>query len=249
MNRLKIKLAQLGHIPFSLNEKKLTSWNSELFIIDKTIDNYIFQLDSDTEFWGYSDKTLEKELPKNSDFDFLLTITNVPLDDAYYARRISDNRIILTLADISDILRYENLKFENYIMRNIYRYSLVYLMYGRRIPTMDENTNFTHDDTRGCIFDFNGNKAELIYSLDKPKICDDCKSKLKGQVQEKIPQQIIEISEKEIKRIRKGLFISLIDFVKKNPLLSLIITFIAGIIMSIIGAWIYDGLKLIICKQ
>ena len=233
MTKLKIKLAKLGHIPFSLNEKKLKSWKSDIFSIDKTIDEYMFQLDSDTEFWGYSDKTLEKELSKNSDFDFLLTITNVPLEDDYYARRFSGNRIVITFADISDYLRYENLKFENYILRNIYRYSLVYLMYDKRIPLMSEDTNFTHDDTRGCIFDFNGNKSELIYSLDKPVICNDCKSKLNGQVKEKVPTQIITTAEKEIKKIKKGAFIGLSDFVKGNPLLSLILTFVAGVLIII----------------
>ncbi|MFW6046995.1 MAG: hypothetical protein ACOCP4_04330 [Candidatus Woesearchaeota archaeon] len=248
MTKLKIKLAKLGYIPFSLNEKKLTSWKSDLFTIDRSIDEYMFQLDSDTEFWGYSDATLEKELSKNSDFDFLLTITNVPLEDDYYARRFSGNRIVITFADISDYLRYENLKFENYILRNIYRYSLVYLMYDKSIPLMSDDTDFTHDDTRGCIFDFNGKKSELIYSLDKPTICNDCKSKLNGKVKEKVPTQIITIAEKEIKRIKKGIFIRLSEFIKRKPILSLFLTFLAGVIMSILGTWIYDGIKILICK-
>ncbi len=242
MNKLKIKLAKLGYIPFSINDRKLTSWNSEIFIIDNRIDSYTFQLDSDTDFWGYSDKTLEKELSKNSDFDFHITITNVPLENNYYARRFSDNRIVLTLSDISDILLTENITFENYIMRNIYRYCLVYLMYGNRIPTMSEDTDFTHDDTRGCIFDFNGNKAELIYSLNKPNICSDCQLRLKGQAQYKVPNQIIELANKEIKRIKKSTFINLMDYVKKRPLLSLILSFIAGVLMSILGAWIYNSI-------
>ncbi len=244
MKRIKIKIAQLGYIPFPISHKKITSWKTDLFEVSSEIGQFTFQMDSDIDFWGYSDQTLENELPAEPGYDFLLTITNVPLQEEYYARRLSHNRIVITLKEVSDILRKENIDFENYIIRNIYRYLFVYLMYGKRIPLMSEKTNFTHDDTRGCIFDFNSNKSELIYSLDKPHICPDCKNKLDGRVQEKVPKFIIEKAEKEIQNIKKALYIKLMDFVKQNPLLSIIITFFTGIFMSVISSFLYDLIKI-----
>jgi len=243
MKKIKIRISKLGYIPFPINEKRIKSWKSDLFEVDSTIDEYSFQMDSDTDFWGYSDETLEKELPVNGDFDFLLTITNVPLQKEYWARRLSHNRIVISLREVSDILRRENINYENYIVRNIYRYLFVYLMYGNRIPLMSEKTNFTHDDTRGCIFDFNSNKSELIYSLDKPHICPECKGKLSGKVQEVVPQDIINTAEKEIQKIKKAGYIKLMDFVKRNPFISIIITFITGIFMSLLSSFLYNLLK------
>ncbi len=244
MKKIKIKIAQLGYVPFPVSHRRITSWKSDLFEINSKVEQYTFQMDSDIDLRGYSDQTLEKELPVEPDFDFLLTITNVPLQEGYYARRLSHNRIVITLKEVSDILRKENIDFENYIIRNVYRYLFVYLMYGNRIPLMSEKTNFTHDDTRGCIFDFNSNKSELIYSLDKPHICPDCKSKLDGKVQEKVPKYIIDRAEKEIRKIKKAVYIKLMDFVKQNPLISIIITFFTGIFMSILSSFLYDLLKL-----
>ncbi len=243
MEKIKIKIVQLGYVPFPISSKRITSWKSALFEIDSNIDQYTFQMDSDIDFWGYSDNTLENELPIQSDFDFQLAITNVPLQDDFYARRLSHNRIVITLRGVSDILRKENINFENYIIRNVYRYLFVYLMYGNRIPLMSEKTNFTHDDTRGCIFDFNSNKSELIYSLDRPHICPECKSKLNGQVQEKVSDVIIVKAEKEIRNIKKDIYIKLMDFVKQNPLLSIMITFFTGIFMSLLSSFLYDILK------
>ncbi|MCK4641261.1 MAG: hypothetical protein KAU06_07985 [Candidatus Marinimicrobia bacterium] len=249
MEKLKIKIATLGYIPFKIGFSKIIKWKSSIFEVDKSIDEYKIKLDSDTEFWGYSDKTIEKELPTNSGFDFLIAITNVPLEDKYYARRFSGNRICITFADVLEYMRYETIKLENYILRNIYRYSLVYLMYGNRIPVQYEKTNFTHDDTRKCLFDMNGNKTELIYSLDKPKICIECKHKLSGQIDQKVPDKIINTVEKEIKRIKKNRFQKINEFVKTNPVLSLFLTFLAGIVMSLIGTWLYELLRILICEK
>ncbi|MCW3787819.1 hypothetical protein [Plebeiibacterium sediminum] len=248
MKKIKIKIAQLGYIPFPISHKRITKWKSDLFDIDTTVDQYTFQMDSDIEFSGYSDHTLEKELPVQTNFDFLITITNVPLQDDFYARRLSHNRIVISLREVSDILRKENINFENYIIRNIYRYLFVYLMYGNRIPLMSEKTNFTHDDTRGCIFDFNSNKSELIYSLDKPHICPECKNKMNGKAHEKVPEYIVVKAEKEIKKIKKDVYIKLMDFVKQNPLLSIIITFLTGIFMSLLSSFLYDILKIYLLK-
>ncbi len=103
-------------------------------------------MDSDIDFWGYSDNTLENELSLQSDFDFLLIISNVPLQDDFYARRLSHNSIVITLRDVSDIFRNENINFKNYIICIVYRYLFVYFIYGNHIPLMSEKTNLTHDD-------------------------------------------------------------------------------------------------------
>jgi hypothetical protein len=34
---------------------------------------------------------------------------------------------------------------------------------------------------RGCLFDFNGIKSDLIYSSHSPTICDECKERLRTE--------------------------------------------------------------------
>ena len=113
---------------------------------------------------------IEKQLPQRDNADLLLAVTNVPLQDSYFARRFTDNRICMTYNSMTEILKLDNIPLENLMLRVLYSISFVYKRYGNRIPSMTEQTNFTHDETRGCIFDMNGNKTDVIYSLNKPQI-------------------------------------------------------------------------------
>ena len=69
-NKIKIKLGVIGYLPFDLNRKKIKNFKSDIFEIVGEVDDYHFNGDSDTEFWGYSDKKLNKEIPNNCEADF-----------------------------------------------------------------------------------------------------------------------------------------------------------------------------------
>src|SRR5208282_325017 len=113
-----------------------------------------------------------------------------------------------------------------------------------KIPDFGEVPGYTHDETRGCLFDMNGIKTDLVASCDKPIICDECQERLK---KEKVSNILIESTQKEIKRIRKDLYYRALDFVRKHPIWSLALSSIFALIIgttgSVIASFICDGIK------
>jgi hypothetical protein len=144
---------------------------------------------------------------------------------------------------MADILKISNIPTENLIYRLIYSYTLIYLRYGNRIPQIEEQTSFAHDETRGCLFDMNGIKGDIIYSTIKPKLCDSCVQKL---TDERVPINTINIIIKEIKHIDKALYFRLADFIKKHPILAIVLSTISAITIGIISSMIYDMLKYVV---
>ncbi len=237
--KIRIKIGVIGYLPFFLNKKIIRNYKSKVFEVVGDIENYHFNDDSDTEFWGYSDKRLNEELPDNYDADFFLGITYVPLEDNFYARRLEKKRIVLSYHEMYQILIEGHIPLENLLLRILYAYSLVYLRQNNQIPIQNENIGFTHDDTRGCLFDMNGNKIDVLFSLDNPIICDDCINRLRVR---KVPDNKINLVKKEIKKIKKRKFYKFSDFIKSNPLLSFFLSIVLGIIMNLLSKLIFETL-------
>jgi len=233
--KIKVKLAILGIVPFELNTKSLIDWKSELFEVDKIIDRYSINQNSDKADWEYSDENIEKQLPDNFNGNIFFAITNIPLEDNYYSRRLSNNRICITFCEMAKFLKNENIPIENLILRLFYAYSLAYLSHDKNLPSNIEFRSFTHDETKGCLFDMNGIKEEVIFSTNKPIICSTCVEKLKIH---KVPENLIHHSQKEIEKINKTLYYRLFDFIKKYPLLSLLLSALFAIILGVIGSLI-----------
>lgn len=202
-NKIKIKIGIIGYLPFKFDKNVIINYNSKIFEIVGEIEEFHFNNDSDTELWGYSDETLNYELPDNYNADFFIGLTYVPIEDNFYARRLKKNRVVLSYYEMYQILTEGHIPLENLVLRVLYVFSLVYLRQNNRIPPQIENIGFTHDDTRGCLFDMNGNKTDVLFSLDKPIICDDCTNRLRT---DKVSDNKIEIVKKEIRKIKKKRF-------------------------------------------
>lgn len=237
MKKIRIKIGVIGYLPFDFNRKMIKSWKSDGFEIIDDIDEFHFKNDSDTFSWGYSDKILNDELPKKYDGDFFLGITYVPIENNYYARRLEFNRVVLSYFEMFQILKKENIPMENLLLRVIYAYSLVYLRNQNNLPSQANILGFTHDDTRGCLFDMNGNKNDVVFSLDSPKICDDCTTRIRN---EKVPDNYTNQIKKEIGRIKKKSFYKIAEFIKKEPIISIIISAAFGISLSLIATIIFE---------
>jgi hypothetical protein len=235
MDKIKITVATIGHMPANFDKNKIKKWNSSVLSVNGEIESYSLNKDSDGYNWDYSDKSLAKALPNNYSGDFLICIVNVPLELNWYIRRLSNNRVVFTFHEIKEILSYSNIPLENIIYRILYAYTLLYKRSYNKIPTTEEHTNVAHDETRGCLFDMNGLKTDVIYSCHNPVICNPCEEKLK---QEKISNEVISKIKSEIKNIRKPLFYRLAEFIKRHPIMSLIISSIAAIILGAIGSYI-----------
>lgn len=233
MEKTKIKLVSIGHLPADFSKAKIKNWNSSIFQIAGDIESYSLSVNADGPNWQFTDEALQSQLPTHFDGNFLIAIVNVPIELNWYSRRLGGNKVVFTFHEIKDILSFYNIPLENVIYRLLYEYALVYRSHGNKIPEASEITKFTHDETRGCLFDMNGIKTDVIHSCNKPTICFECMERLK---RDRISDEIIKAAQREIKRITKPLFYRLGDFIKKHPLWSLIISALSAIVLGAIGS-------------
>lgn len=245
MDKVKIKLVTIGHLPLHLNLSQISIWTSEVFEFVGEIENFSLRCDSDSNGWVFSDVLLKAQLPAHNGADFLVAVVNVPIEDNWYSRRLGDNKIVFTFSQIRDFLARENIPLENAILRVLYAYTLLYRRSGNKIPGFGEAPSFTHDETRGCLFDMNGIKSDLVQSCNKPVVCEGCEERLKN---ERVSTQTIKTVQKEIRRIRKNIYYRVFDFVRAKPIASLVISSVFAILLgvtgSLIASSIYDSIKL-----
>jgi hypothetical protein len=238
MSKVKIKITILGHLPYLLDLNKIKNWKSDLFEVISPLNSFNISGNSDGSNWEFSDQNIEKQLPTRDGEDILLAVTNVPLQDNFFARRFSDNRVCLTYNEMTEILNFENIPLENLLLRVLYSVSFVYRRYGNRVPEITELTHFTHDETRGCIFDMNGLKTDIIFSLNRPQLCHSCVESLTNLPTNKIEKEIVAKVQCELLNIKKGLYFQILDFIKRRPIFAILISSIFAIIIGAIGSLI-----------
>jgi hypothetical protein len=235
MSKVKIQLVILGRIPFSIDLKLIENWKSDLFEVLPNVAFFNIVGDSNGPDWEYLDDNIQNQLPACNEGNILIAITNVPIEANYIGRRLTGNRICITYDTMVDILRMSNIPLENMALGALYYYSLVFKLYGR-IPLMEEDTFLSHDDTRGCLFDMVANKADIIYSMNKPALCQPCLVILTSSKGNRIEKNLIESVQKELKRIKKSLYYRITDIVKTNPLLAIAASFIVAISLGLISS-------------
>lgn len=244
MEKAKIKLVTIGHLPLHLDFSRVSTWKSDVFELTGEIENFALRCDSDSDGWVFSDALLKAQLPAHTGAEFLIAIVNVPIEDNWYSRRLGDNQIVFTFSQIKDFLAWDNIPLENAILRVLYAYTLLYRRSGNRIPGFGQAPSFTHDETRGCLFDMNGIKSDLIESCNKPVVCAECEERLRN---ERVSTQTIKTVQSEIRKIRKHLYYRALDFVKAKPLIALMISsafaILLGVTGSLIASYIYDSIK------
>jgi len=133
---------------------------------------------------------------------------------------------------MKEILSASNIPLENMVYRLLYAYTLAFKRKGNNILNGDDLTNFTHDEARGCLFDMNGIKTDVVYSCHSPIVCSSCIEGLRAGT---VSNEVIARTQKEIK---KPLFFQIADFVKKHPMWSLLASAVAAIVLGGVGSYI-----------
>lgn len=237
---VKIKLITVGIMPRGFDLDRITSWKSDIFSLDGNIENYEFRLSSDLAGWGFSDKNISNLVQTSDEANFTMILVNVPLEENYYSRRISNKCVVCTFYEIRQYLENDNIRITNAVLRALYAYSLLYTEYHQRIPIHSENYNFTHHETRGCLFDMTGNKEEIIESCASPIICSECQERLKLQ---RVANNTIQTASTEIAKIRKDLYYRVIGFVKAHPLCSLLLSTLFATSLGILSSLIATAIN------
>lgn len=242
MDKVRIKLLFLGHPRHVINKNKLSSFSSKFFEISSV--ESIENLPKANKNDGYLDVEYSVEevsniITKTKNADLTFAVMNYPYDDNFYLHRINDNAVCLSIAGIDQLLLNNNISIENFILKNIYEVSVLFNI----LPSVCSNEAYdiVHDDTRGCLFDMNGDKFDVIYNTEKPLLCNSCKSYINSK---SLPDGYISKLEKDLKKIKKPLISRVELFIKKYPLFSVGFTLISSFIINILASLFLEYSKL-----
>ncbi len=274
--KLNIELIELGRLPFQINfEKFKRHTKSELFEITTIRYEQIpkqasskskHNTDVAKKYSLENDKIIDKIVKSKNDIygtdhTIYFFISYIHMADGWYCRRVGNtNCIAFSFADIYDKLAAYNIPPENLIKSTLTAYSM-WCFFDKELPTEEQEREYMHRDTRGCIMDFCENNIDAIFSADKPYLCSECINQLKEKLEQKqLTKYEAEIVSKfygnkinkELKKIKKNWLIRLKEFVQKHIVLSLSFSFIFPFTMSVLAnirycsfSWKEHGLAII----
>ena len=237
MRPIKISLVSLGNLKYPVSISHLEIWPSKVLTIQHGAS--VGHLpNSDGGSWVYTDEHLLEVLKADEDSDFTVGLINVPLEGNYYMRRLTDKVAVLSLYEMADIVLYSEFTLEQFILRNIYELTVLFAANGKLIPT--DYTTWAHDEVRGCIFDMNSSKSDIVFSLHRPILCPSCKTRVSSK---QLPAEFVPTLERELLQIKKSLFVRMTEWVKVHPIFALLITATFGVVLNLIASVIFEKAK------
>lgn len=232
---IKIGLVSLGYAKHRVDLHRVTKWRSDIFAAQ--LSGVISVLPDGEYGWQYyQDDELSSLLPCEG-VDLTIAITDCVLQDNYYLRRLPGGVIVMSLYEIADICHSANLPIENFIVRNIYELCVLHKMYPELRSTSEWIPDIIHDETRSCLFDMNGDKADIVHSTSRTVLCDQCVARLSRS---QLPVGFVSTLAKELKKVRQPLFFRMEAFVKQRPLLSLGIAISVAVLSGVLSSVVYD---------
>ena len=237
MNPIKINLVLLGNLKYPIDVASLEAWKSKIVKIQHGAS--VGHLpDAEGDDWEYTDEQLSNLLSGDSNSDFTLGVINTPLEGNYYLRRLSDRVAVLSLHEMAEIVRYSDFAIEQYVLRNAYELAVLFIAAGKLIPS--EYTTWAHDEVRGCLFDLNANKPDIVFSLHRPNLCQACKTRVSSK---QVPAALIPTLESELTRIQKTLYVRMAEWVRSHPIAAIFITAGSSVVLNFFSSVIFEKAK------
>lgn len=237
MHPIRISLVSLGHLKYPVNISEITAWKSSVISISHGAS--VGHLpDADGGGWEYTDAHLLEVIAPDVESEFTVGLIDVPLEDNYYLRRLADKVAVLSLYEMAEIVRHSEFTLEQYVLRNLYELAVLYAANGKLIPP--DYVTWTHDEVRGCLFDMNSSKSDIVFSLHRPKLCTACKARVLSR---QVPADLVPHLEGELKRLKKSLFLRMTEWVKRHPILALAITAVSSVLLNVIASIIFEKAK------
>lgn len=234
----RVRIVSLGDQRQPIDFEYLRSWSSEFFQITdcQVISN---QPDADGRNWEYPDTQLEKLVPSSSDFYLTVLVVAAPLQGNYYVRRLSENRAVVSLYEIGSVLATNNFTVEDFLIQRTYAL-IVYLRMNRGTLPSRHELSLSHHAVRGCLFDMNSHKPDVVFSMHKPSLCTACQAEMAKRA---LDESFLPSLAKELNRIRKPIYFRIADWVKAHPVIALTITALASLTINLISNSVFEKLK------
>lgn len=235
--KYKITLIKLGHAGRLVDLQKVKNWKSDLFEITE-IQCVDHLPESDIQD-GYLDQKYTKEKLQTiiscpTDSDFAVAIMPYKFVDNFYMHRIGADCVVISLYGIPEILGLEHISVENFIIKQMYEICAIKCLV--KDISSDDVYQFVHLDTRGCLFDLNGERTDILHNTETPIICESCKDTFKRK---QTNTQIIATFEKELKRIKKPLILRIERWIKKYPLVSVVVSGLITVALNLLASFIW----------
>jgi hypothetical protein len=239
MEKLKISLIKLGHVERLFDLNHILKWKSKLFKISDIQSIKHLPSNDSNDFYldqKYDIDDLREIIKRPNNTDVAVAIMACRFIDNFYMHRATSNCVVISLYGINDILAKDNISIENFVLKQIYE---IYTMkcICDDIESMDA-LSIIHKDTRGCIFDLNGDKQDIVFNTESPIVCDSCRAEINKRQND---YNILNKIEKELKRIRKPTAKRIELFIKKYPLLSVGITSLGAIALNLIANALWEN--------
>jgi hypothetical protein len=237
MEKVRFKIVFLGGIKYDIGFKQIKNWKTNFFEIDDQIGRIKLpnSTTEDEKSIYYSDKQLKAIIGEKKSDTLTVVLINQKLEDDYYEIFLDNNIIVLSLYETAEIVLKSHFKLYQFIIQELYSFAATYYRTKGRIYSSSFEP--VHHDIRKCLFDFNDNKNDIVYTLGNVSICEECESKFDKSF---LPKNFVKKIEKELKRIKKDVYHRMEDFIKNRIIISLIIGTITAILLGVISNYIYD---------
>jgi 6-pyruvoyl-tetrahydropterin synthase len=241
-NMINIKLIIIGHSDRVVNFDEIKKHKSKFFkFLDIERINHLPNPEKDD---GYLDivysKTEIQRIMNDIEYDGLCIATmNYGFNDHFYMHRVAANKVCISIYGLENILGKRNISLENFIIKNTYEIFIFHKIL-KNFTNNEEVYTFIHSDTRGCLFDMNGDKRDIVYNTEKPIICDECKGKINNK---SIPKNFLEDIQKELLKIDKPFIKKIENFISKYPLFSVLVTFFFSTLINLFSNWLWEMIK------
>lgn len=238
MKKTPIKILILGHLGKNINLKIIKKFKSNFFEIKE--EQIISHLPKCKKNDGYYDVVYSKDeinsLLTNKDFEGItFAIMKYGFKDNFYLHRVDKKIVCLSLKNIDYYLSEEQIPIENFIIKNILEICAIKEIFTD--VSSDKVYDLIHLDTRGCLFDMNGEKTDIIYNTNSAVLCDSCKNYIKNQ---SVDKEFIKNLEKDLKKIKNPFIFTIESKIKKYPLVSLLLTIALTIILNVTSNFLWE---------
>lgn len=237
----KVTLIRLGHTQHLVDFNIIRKWKSDLFTVSgiECIDHLP---NSDIED-GYLDVKYSKSKLKALiscpiESDYAVAIMPYRFEDNFYMHRISDKCVVISLYGIADILKTDSISVEHFIIKQLYEICAIRHLINDL--SSDDVYQFIHSDTRGCLFDLNGERSDILYNTEQPILCEECKSVFRKK---QIQAETISTLEYELQKIKKPIALKVERWIKQYPLLSIAISAFTAIILNILANLLWEWIR------
>lgn len=143
--------------------------------------------------------------------------------------------MIITIFEADSLIENAERTIEEYVVCQILT-SILTSNYFKR-SGIEPSERLLHDDCRGCLFDFCGNKSEVVRGLQKLDIDTQCRGIL---IEGNVPEENIDAVLSVLKYIKRPSLNKTMYSIKINPYLTMIFGIGVGIMVNIISKILLD---------